>query len=325
MVKCAKCLKTVTKKTPGIQCSKCSKWMHGECTSISEEQLNVLYNTDSIDWKCRGCTGTAKPKRVSCILPDADTEDASSSSELQYNTLTRKIISDIRQELREVVQQELQSTLQFFSDKVDEYQEKLNQFETTMKHYDNQIKDMKNNLKNYALKYDALEQKMNVIQQSLIVNNVEICGIYEQSSDNIMEIVKKVAIKIDQDPNDILKAYRKKTARPNNGNDSSPSPIIISLKDGCKEAWLQSSKNINVSCQDLGLLKGNKIYLRESLTPATAYLLWKSKTELKKTNLYKFVWCKNGVILSRKHETDKIHHIRSSKDIERLVNLATAK
>lgn len=318
MVKCAKCLKTVTKKTPGIQCSKCSKWMHGECTSISEEQLNVLYNTDSIDWKCRGCTGTAKPKRVSCILPDADAEDASSSSELQYNTLTRKIMSDIRQELREVVQQELQTTLQFFSDKIDEYQKKLSHFENT-------VKDIKNNLKNIVLKNDALELKMNVIQQNLIVNNIELCGVCEQGSENIMEIAKKIAIKMDQAPEDIVKVYRKKSPRPNNGNDSSPSPVIISLKDGCKEAWLQSSKNTNVSCQDLGLPQGNKIFLRESLTPATAYLLWKSKTELKKTNLYKFVWCKNGVILARKHETDKIHHIRSSKDIERLVNLATIK
>ncbi|CAK1597396.1 unnamed protein product [Parnassius mnemosyne] len=317
MVKCSHCNKIVTKKSPGIQCGKCSKWTHGECTAISEEQLNVLNSTDSVDWKCRTCTGTAKPKRISCIIPDAE-EDTGSSLELQYNTLTRKIISDIRRELREIMQQELQTTLQFFSEKMDEYQEKIKEYKINLKLTDNQIKDIKNNLKIVSLKNDAIEQKINSLQQNLIINNIEICGIAEEAAENLLDLTKRIAIKINQNPQDIIKAFRKKTARSNNSNNSQ-SVVILSLRDGCKEMWLESSKNIDISCREIGLSQGSKIYFRESLTPATAYLLWKSKTELKRNNLCKFVWCKNGVILARKHETDKIHHIRSSNDVERLV------
>ncbi|CAK1579248.1 unnamed protein product [Parnassius mnemosyne] len=53
MFKCSQCNKIVTKKSPGIQCDKCSKWTHGECAAISEEQLNVLNSTDFVDWKCQ--------------------------------------------------------------------------------------------------------------------------------------------------------------------------------------------------------------------------------------------------------------------------------
>lgn len=61
------------------------------------------------------------------------------------------------------------------------------------------------------------------------------------------------------------------------------------------------------------------MYWRGSLTPVTAYLVRRAKSDLKITDIYKFVWCKNGMTMARKTERDKIHCISSNNDIDRLV------
>ena len=156
MVKCLKCSKIVTKKSPGLQCNKCSKWLHGSCANISAEQLSALFTTESADWKCRNCTGSGKPKRLSFIMPDAEEEvdTDSEQQQIQAPTITHKILSDIRREVREVVRDELQTALQFYSDKIDEYEVKI-------KDYENQCYELKNTCKNLILRNDVLEQTKN--------------------------------------------------------------------------------------------------------------------------------------------------------------------
>lgn len=310
----------MTKKNPGVQCSKCNKWLHGTCASITTEQLTALFTTDSVDWKCRGCTGGAKPKRLSCILPDHDEEDNTDTEPINNND-AKQILSEIRREVREVIRQELQNTLQFYSDKIDEYEEKIKGYEITMKSLENKCMDTKNTCKNLALKNDVLEQKLNAIEQNLLANNLEICGIKEEEMENIKEIANKICTKITQNPEDITKVYRKKIRRSNTTNNMQTA-IVVTLRDPhCREKWLESAKKIQLTAKDLGRLEDSKIYLRESLAPATAFLLWKAKSELKETDICKYVWCKNGLVLVRKHENDKKTYIvRSEKDIERLVS-----
>ncbi|KAJ8709457.1 hypothetical protein PYW08_009461 [Mythimna loreyi] len=89
-------------------------------SSSKTDQLNVLYSTDAVDWRCRSCIGSAKPKRLSCILPDVDDEDITDTENLMDTNITQRILSDIRREVRDIIKEELQSTLQFYSDKIDE-------------------------------------------------------------------------------------------------------------------------------------------------------------------------------------------------------------
>ncbi|CAB3246500.1 unnamed protein product [Arctia plantaginis] len=271
----------VTKKSPGIQCSKCSKWLHASCASITTEQLNTLHSTDAVNWRCRSCTGSAKPRRLSCILPDAE-EEENTDTEMIDNNITQRILKDIRREVRDIMRQELQSTLQFYSDKIDEYEKKIHIYEGNLKAVENQSLEIKNKFKNMELKYDVLEQKLHAIEQSQLANYVEVCGISEKTL-------------------------------------SRPSAIVVSLKEGCREEWLQVIKPLTITGKDIGIDDANKIYIRECLSPNTAYFLWVAKTELKQTDLCKFVWCKNGQILVRRCEKGKTHNVRSVKDIQRYV------
>ncbi|KAG7298253.1 hypothetical protein JYU34_019074 [Plutella xylostella] len=90
------------------------------------------------------------------------------------------------------------------------------------------------------------------------------------------------------------------------------------MQDGSRDKWLEAARTIQLNSKDIGSEDTVKIYIREALTPSSAFLLWKAKKELKETSLCKFIWFKNGQILAKKEEKEKTNIIRSISDIERL-------
>ncbi|KAJ2937729.1 hypothetical protein O0L34_g19122 [Tuta absoluta] len=186
-MKCAKCNKAVTKKNPGLQCTKCTKWLHPSCVALTNDQLIALQSTDS-----------------------------------------------------------------------------------------KENKDLK-------------------------------------------EITTKICSTFQLDPNNILKAYRKKSlGNKKTSKKTQPAAIVVGLREGKRDTWLMASKNCAKTCKDIGREEDTKIYFRESLSPHTAFLLWKAKSDLKLPGLFKFIWCKSGQVLARKNENDKIYQIRSEHDINTL-------
>lgn len=316
MVKCAKCNKLVNKKNPGLQCIKCNKWIHGPCGNLTTEQLSTLFSTESADWKCQNCVGSAKPKRLSFIMPDPE-EDDNTDSEIApidptVNSMTKQMLVEIKREIRQMMREELQSILQFYSDKIDDY-------EIKMKALDNQCIQLNNIYKNLSLKNNVLEQKINSLEQQQLKNIIEIHGIKEQEKEDVTSLSQSVCIKLNLEPTDVKSAYRKKTSR-SRTDVNKPTPIVVSLCDGKREKWLAAAKNNNITSKDIGTGGDNKVFVRESLTPTNAFLLWKAKTTLTLDNLCKYVWCKNGTILARKSEKEKAHIIRTEDDINRLAS-----
>ncbi|XP_063383109.1 uncharacterized protein LOC134669460 [Cydia fagiglandana] len=328
MAKCCECGKIVSKKDSGLQCSTCNKWWHGRCVSITNEQLAALVSTDAA-WKCRKCTGTTKNKRISIILPDPVEDD--NNSEVMTPEPERhnkdQLVKEIRQQIKEiwkdeltrqiglVLEKELKSQLQFYSDKIDDYQESLDSFKEKAKRVENENIDLKNKLINMKNKVELLEQKVHTMEQVQMGNHLEICGIQKTEGENLKDIVKKIAEKINQDPDDVIQTYRKASKAPD-GQKRNLATVVVTLREGRRDKWLDESKTTTLTGRDLGRPEDYRIFMREALSPTTAYLLWKAKSELKETNMYKFVWCKKGCILIKKDEQGKTHPIRSVSDIE---------
>lgn len=309
MVKCAKCSKLMNKKNPGLQCTKCDKWLHASCVGMTIEQLNTLSKTDSVDWICKSCTDQRKPKRLSCILPDVEDEE-SMNVETMANSLTSKVIRDLKPQITELIRDELQNTLQYYFDKIDEYESKL-------KVQENLTKQLENKFKNLNLKYENLEMKINTIEQGQLANHIEICGVEEVEQENLMKITEQIATKIRQNANDVLKCYRKNKNKVKLSHKKpESSSITILLREGVRDAWLQAGKEVSITTQDIGRNGHDRIYLRETLAPSTAFLLWKTKEQLK--DYYKYIWCKNGSVLIRKAENEKISTVKSINDLEKI-------
>lgn len=316
-MKCAKCTKGVTKRSPGLQCNKCSRWWHASCAEISHDQLNALQATESLalDWKCRTCAGTAKHKRLSCILPDAEEEGTSDiDTDGLTSNITSQILTDIRREIRETIRTELQISLQFYSDKIDDY-------ELSVSNLQGSVKCLENTVKNLTLKNQVLEQRLSAMEQTQLRDVLELCGVAEKADENPLEETRKVAKILNLSPDDIQKAYRKKQMNKNKDTSTKQSIIVVSLREGCQERWMETTRRSKLTAEDIGQNDANRIYFREALSPHTAFLMWKTKTMLKIPGLAKYVWCKNGKILLRKEDHEKIYHIKDEIDILNLVNL----
>lgn len=293
MVKCAKCTKIVNKKNPGILCVKCNKWFHGTCAAITIEQLTALHQTEAAEWKCRSCaigSGNGKPKRLSYIMPDPpehedENEDESESTDIFAQPSVIKFMDAMRREVRTIITDELQQSLKYFSDKIDDFELKINTYETKLKTIENKCMDTKNQHKNLLLHCEVLEQKYNTLLQEKWSNYLEICGIEEEGE--VETIAKSIGTELKQNANDVITAYRKPTNKRAGQEEgatkhATPPVIVVSLKDGCREKWMTAAKSKLRS--DAGFAFGNgnqKVYMRESLSPTTAYLLFKTKTELK--------------------------------------------
>lgn len=308
---------------PGLQCGKCNKWLHALCAGLTSDQLIILNSTEAIDWKCKTCAEGTKSRRLSCIMPDLENEGVDNTDPeflISNNNLTQQILREIRNEIKGIVEFELQRSLKYYSDKIDDYEERMNLYETRLKTVENQCVDLKNNLKNMSLKYEVLEGKCNQLEQAQLSQQLEVCGVKEMEREDTMEIIKNVASKINTDICDVIKAYRKSVPTRKRTElkriESPPNPITVILKNGVRSAWLDASKKAKFSARDIGTEGEQNVYLRESLTPAIAYLLWKTKEELKARHGFKYVWCKNGTVLARMSENEKIISIHSLQQLD---------
>ncbi|CAH0717647.1 unnamed protein product, partial [Brenthis ino] len=284
-------------------CGKCNKWLHALCAGLTSNQLITLNSTEAIDWKCRTCAEGTKSRRLSCIMPDIEDEgDDNTDPEflIPDNNMTQQILREIRNEIKDIVQFELQRSLKYYSDKIDDYEERMKLYETRIKR--------------------SKIRKCNQLEQAQLSQQLEVCGVKEVEREDTMEIIKNVASKINTDISDVIKAYRKKVPahkRTESKRIESPhNPITVILRNGVRSAWLEASKKVKFSARDIGAEGEQNLYLRESLTPATAYLLWKTKSELKVRHGFKYVWCKNGTVLARKSENEKIISFHSLQQLE---------
>ncbi|CAG5054623.1 unnamed protein product [Parnassius apollo] len=228
---------------------------------------------------------------------------------------------ELRREIRETIRiemQQMQSTLQFYSDKFDDYEVKMKSYDIRVKMLENQYNDLINQNKNLKVQHGALEQRITVLEQAQLANQLEICGIAEEENENLTDITSKICDTFKLNPDDIIKAYRKKSFNKKNSKKPQQAAIVIGLREGNRDQWLLASMNTHKTCRDIGKQGNSKIYFRESLSSHIAYLLWKSKSVLKETGIYKYVWCKNGHILARKNENEKITRNHSESDIDKL-------
>lgn len=321
-VKCTDCNKSVTKKLPGIECSKCNKWRHADCAGISSDKFVLLANTECIDWVCRKCN--KNPKRLSLILPDIEESPNTSEEEVIGK---QQIIAMVRSEVTKILRTELgeiQASMQFSSDKIDEYEEKFSATEEIIKGLQSKLANAINNYHNLDLKYQAMEQRITMMEQEKLSATVEIAGIPMKPNEDVINIVKIISENIQASMEDVSSIKRVKklsSISTGGGKDSGldKSTILLTMKnEENRNAWINAGREANLINTTVDpSLKVERIYIREALTTPIRKLLWQAKQKLRST--FKFVWYKDGRILARKDEKSKVREIRNIMDIDRLL------
>lgn len=325
--KCSTCKKNITKKAPGLECSRCNRIVHADpaCSKLSNKQLNTLRNATGIEWSCEECTQNIS-RRSSFIIPEDDADEDSDSGHIiggQRTLDTRKLIQDISRELKKTLREEisvLEASMEFLSEQISTMENTLKSQDSKIKTLENKNQELTNKNKNLELRVAVLEQGMQQFEQKALSTTLEIAGLPDIPHQEVNKCIQNIASILGKETTDV------QTSRRVMGNKDKPGVLVIEMKSSiARNQWLAASKE---KCFTAGTIlpevpkdkADTRIYIREALTKPMKTLLYNAKQKLR--DKFQFVWCKDGKVFARKTNDSKIHYIRTTIDIDMLKDQA---
>lgn len=328
--KCVKCKKNITKKVPGLECSRCDKIVHADatCSKLSNKQLNTLKNSVGIEWSCEDCLKNISHRSSFVIPEEVDEEDYYEAAEIPETATvlnTKKLIQDISREVKQTLRNEikgLESSLEFLSDQISQMDQNIKKQDNKIKELENKNYDLLNKNKNLELRVNSLENSLNEFEQKFLTSSLEIAGLPEIPTNDVGKVVHNMAIQLNIEDKNIQSALRLP------GTKEKPGSILVELKSKIlQHQWLEAGKKHRLTVGQLisntPIEKHeNPIYIREALTKFQKSLLYKTKTQLLNKTC-KYVWCRNGRVYARMSNDSKIYYIRTFDDIKRVEKLCS--
>lgn len=162
---------------------------------------------------------------------------------------------------------------------------------------------------------------LNNLFQDKLSNNLIVSGIPTTEGENLQKLIIDLAkiLKVNLLPADftVKRILSKVNTKFTN--------ILVEFTDiKNKSALLQNRKKISLVPSKIGFTDDKKeIFFFHQLTAQNQQLLAEAR-KLRNDYSFKFIWYQNNQILARKVEKSKIISIRSSADIENIINLIKA-
>lgn len=219
----------------------------------------------------------------------------------KFEDLSKKLVEIFSEQIKNELK-DLKKSVQFCSDKIDEYEKRIKDLE-------------KNQLKNNEIQ--ELQAKVDANEQYARANNIEIVGIPEKSQENLMDVLKKIytELKVEM-PSHIEYASR---VTPREKIEGRPRNVVVKLERRQQKDEIIAAirKRKGITAEDINMHGNHNIFINEHLSPKNK-LLHKQVREFSKVKKYKFCWIRNCKIYLRLNENS--HHIciNSYSDLEKI-------
>lgn len=355
---CAGCLKEI-KGMELLNCCECKSTYDIFCVNITKSHFYLMDLEYKSTWKCPKCCckqrksdNTDTPVRQkqqsgSKPLSTQNTPPDANVTQRKKNSQSRSVESKQEQwfgedTLREIIKEELAAALKSsfkelvtnqlrnIHDEISEFKVSFNFFNEHFEEFKNRfnekdtlIEQLRHDNKNLQQTVTELATRLNIVEQNMRENNVEINGLPEDKSENLIKTLQKIAVvtSCDIGDNDIMQITRVAKL---NKESNRPRTVIAKLRSPRQRDNLLAAVGVfnkkqpseKLNSNHLGIT-GNPvpIFVSEHLCPASKQLHALTR-KLAKELSYKFVWIRNGRILVRKDIYSKPIHIRNQDSLK---------
>lgn len=287
-----------------VCCFKCKKPAHMECVHLTKEDIEI-YKQENKNWYCVNCDKFNKSVRYNDLTPVGPSTPVTTPPTVLHNTVNQSY-NTIIQKMEE--QQQLIST---WMQKTDSKMSILESALTRIELLTVENKQLKSSLAALEIKVQNMEQN----ERNLFV---DIVGVPVSDTPVLDTVLKVLNDGLDAKilPQHIDQCFRVK--HKNNESNTKAPVIIVKLIDSNTKRSIFKNKSTRKSFLTTSNLFGtsykSQIFVNENLITAKRILFSKA-ANLRKENKFKFLWTKNGKILTRKDKLSPIHVIDCSDDL----------
>lgn len=338
--KCPECLAKQPKKdntnTPVHQ-RTVSASSHLSKAPSSSSSTN---DCDSHDANVTLRTSRRRSRESDDFVPETETPDKHSNSKTTFEPNFDDMSEIIRREVSAAMSTQLPSLMEkLFERNFNPIKAQLDILQDSVKFMSDQYEDFKDSVhaiinENKALKAECtqlretvnnLADRLNMMEQYMRDSNLEIQGVPEFKTENVVSVIKQVAkvVSVKLLDEDILSCTRVAAM---NKKGQRPRAIVVKLKSSrCRDEMYSAVRRFNkdhpnekLNSSHLGIAgEKTNIYVCEHLSPANKALHAAARIKSRELG-YKFIWVRNGHIFVRKDENSRFIHIKNLQTVSSL-------
>ncbi|KAI5646259.1 hypothetical protein NE865_01721 [Phthorimaea operculella] len=293
-----------------ILCSGCSQMYHFICCQTTKTKYSNLAESTRKRWKCTTC----KPAKQTS---ETSSSDAANISEiLNIVKQTQSDFAAFKRDMKVIKDEVLALTTSINSahESISDNTQKINILETKMSKVNelgNEVDVLKNELTVLKANLDDQNQRARLC-------NVEIRGIPQSGTENLLSIMEKISSTIGFDWNRDDIEFVSRIAQKDQKEKAKIKPIVLKFyKKIRKDAFLSLMKKFKgLTTQQVGLPgEAHQIFASDHLTYENKQLRRKAKMIVGEEG---FVWSKDCKLLARKNSNTPIVRIQCEKDLSKL-------
>lgn len=311
--KCSSCHEDLPPDNDYVSCLVRNCKLHYSCAGISEKTYRTMGKQRLESYKCVLCRNVDKDPATPTSTPSKSITDQDILKIIldKFDAFETKITKKFESEFAE-----LRKSVDFCCDKIDDFGKEILEMNKKISFLEKSKTELENKNKILTQQVDQLFLQFEEMQQYSRNVNLQIDGVPETSNENVMQIVNKLSIAIDEPivlNQDIQAAHRLASS-----NKNRPRGIVIrfsnrqkrdNVLEKCKKAKLTSTTFVEN-------VPATPVYVNEHLTLYYKKLLYEAKT-YKFAKKVKYVWVKNSKILMRESDNSTIVRITKYDDLAR--------
>lgn len=342
---CSACNKNV-KNGELLKCSACSSTYHYLCANVTSAQYREGHDL-KLNWRCTPCSNVtcrrnstdeaAKRKQGRCTNNSTPNPTVSAIDPEILSEIKKQIEASVKETIGEAVKacfaiefqkihadlamlKELKTAVEFMSTEYDTMRIELKNATALVNTLSKETDILKDSVRD-------LTSRLNLSEQFARECNIEVNGVPENNSENLLSVLKQLAsvISVPVDDSDILSFTRVRKLDP---SSSRPRSVIYKLSStrvrdsilAATATYNKANKDDKLSSKDLGYAGANSpIYVSEHLSPYYKSLHAETR-KFARDNGYKFVWIRDGKIKIRKDANSPAKRIKDLSSLRALLD-----